>query len=115
GAHPVELVDPTAHGVDEVMYELVRGSLGFRREIFGDVELADVVTHRPDGEIDATLPPRLLLRRARQNRAVESEALLVELLRQIGRIGVERTHQKLVAQDRKRRASEQGRDTLEGA
>ena len=48
-----------------------------------DVQLADVVAERADGEVHAALPPDLLLRSSGQGRAVESEILLVERRRQI--------------------------------
>ena len=68
GAHPVELVDPPAHRGDEVVDELVGRGLGLGREISRDVELADVVAERADGEVDRALPARLLLRRSGQAR-----------------------------------------------
>ena len=45
------------------------------------------------------LPPRLLLRHARQGSAGEAEALVVDLLRQVRYIAVDRTDQELVVED----------------
>ena len=84
GRHPVEFVDPPVHRRDDVVNERVRRRLGLRREETRDVELADVVAERSDGEIHRPLPARFLLRRAGKRRAVESEILLVESRRQIG-------------------------------
>ena len=57
--------------------------LGLRREVFRDVELADIVAERCGREIHAALPASFLLGRAVQGVAVESEVLLVERRRQV--------------------------------
>ena len=114
-AHPVELVDPPVHRGDEVVDELVGGGLGLRREVFRDVELADVVAERADSEVDGAFPAVLLLRRTVQHGSVEGEILRIELLREVGRISVERADEQLVLQHPKRGPADLGGNPLEGA
>ncbi len=115
GAHPVELVDAPVHRGDHVVDQVVGRGLGLGREIPGDVQLADVVAERSDGEAHRAFPAFLLLGRAVERRPEESEALLVEPLRQIGRVSVQRAHQQLVAKHRQRRAADQRRNAFERA
>ena len=90
GVHPGQVGEAVVHRRDDVLDQLVRLGLGGGREILGDVKLARRLAERVRGRIDATLPPRLVLRRARQRGAVEGEVQVDELLGQNRRPAVER-------------------------
>ena len=107
GCHPFELVDTGVHRRDDVLDQLVRRRLGLGREIFGDVQLADLVIHRSAGELHRALPALFLLRRSAQRRAIEGEILVVERLGQhVGEIG-QRLQDQLILQHADRRGGDQ--------
>ena len=95
------------------MDELVGRGLGLRREVFRDVQLADIVAERADREVDGAFPAVLLLRRTVQHGFVEREILRIELLREVGGISVERADEQLVTQYRQRSPTKQRRDAFE--
>ena len=89
GGHPLQGGDALAVGLDEVVHQLEHLLLILRREMLGHELLADLLADRALDQAQATLPAGALLRRTAQGAAVELEAPVGELRRQVRRAGVQ--------------------------
>ena len=83
GAHPFELLDALAVGLQEVGDQDIHSLPGARREVPADVGPADGFPHRPLDQRDTPLPALTQLGGAAQGAAVEVEILLDERLGQV--------------------------------
>ena len=79
-AHPGEVGDAGAVGVDKVLHQLQHLLLGLRREVALDVFAPDVLTDQGFCQCDAALPTVALLGRAGKLLAVELEVCPSDLL-----------------------------------
>jgi hypothetical protein len=86
-AHPVELVDRLLVGGQQVLHQRFHARLALGREVLGHVQLAQRLALRTLDRAHATLPARFLLLHAGQGLAVEVEALVDEVLRQVAAVG----------------------------
>ena len=114
-AHPGQRVDTAAHGGEHILDQLVHRRLGFGREIFGDVNLADFLAQRFLEEGDAALPALLAFGRARQGGAVEGEIGVGDRIGQIVGIGVQAGQQQPVLEHLDRRLANQRRFARDSA
>jgi hypothetical protein len=80
--HPGQRVDPAGERGHLVLDHRLGAGFFRRREVAGDVELADGLAERAAGGVDRALPALALGRRAAQHLSVEREVLVVERLGQ---------------------------------
>ena len=106
-AHPRQAIDAATHGRQDILDQQVHRRLGFGREIFGDIDLADFLTQRFLEEGHAALPTFLALGRARQGGAEKGEIGAGDIVGQIVGIAVDATQQQAVLQHADRRLGNQ--------
>ena len=71
-------------GREEIAHQFLRVRLRLRREVFGDVDLAQSLAHEAIEQLHAARRPIQLLLATGKGRAVQLKRFIVESFRQIG-------------------------------
>ena len=85
GVHPRQIGQTGIHGSDDVLHQRIGLGLGFRREIFRHIQLAQRFAEHARGDVHAPLPARRLFRLAAQCLGIHVEIGIDKRLGQEGR------------------------------
>ena len=97
--HPVERLDVRLVRLQQIRDQKLRLRFGLRREVFGNIELAERLTHSIVEQLHAACSAIELLRFALKDCAIEGKIRVIEFLRQIRRKAVQIANRQIIAPD----------------
>ena len=104
--HPRQNADIGVIGLQQILHELVGLGLGFRWEVFGDINLAERFADGIIEQMHASCSAVELLCIALNHRAVEGKVGIIKALGQVSRERVQIVHSQIVTPHRHRRRRE---------